>query len=409
MNRHRVLLHADWPILCQTRFPFGPDSALTLISTTQRLTKTMLHATRTGLANPLRCAFRAHSVPKRTFVSLRLPIQTVALRRQLGRRSASGSSGARSTTTIVALALGAVGLAGGWYYYSQQKASKDGTGAGLLSKPTESDFQKVYNQIAHRLVEVDEYDDGSYGPVLLRLAWHCSGTYDKETNTGGSDGATMRFAPEKDHGANAGLQAARNFLEPVKTANPWISYSDLYILGGVAAVQEMGGPVIPWRYGRSDKDAAFVTPDGRLPDGAKGADHLRAIFHRMGFDDREIVALSGAHALGRCHTDRSGFSGPWTFSPTMVTNDYYAILLNEKWGWKKWDGPAQYEDKSTKSRMMLPTDMALVKDKAFRHHVERYAKDNDVFFKEFAEVLRKLFELGTNLQADYMTLKPVHA
>lgn len=26
----------------------------------------------------------------------------------------------------------------------------------------------------------------------------------------------MRFAPESDHGANAGLRAARDFLEPVK-------------------------------------------------------------------------------------------------------------------------------------------------------------------------------------------------
>lgn len=37
------------------------------------------------------------------------------------------------------------------------------------------------------------YDDGSYGPVLVRLAWHASGTYDKETKTGGSNGATMRM------------------------------------------------------------------------------------------------------------------------------------------------------------------------------------------------------------------------
>ena len=40
--------------------------------------------------------------------------------------------------------------------------------------------------------------------------------FDKETGTGGSNGATMRFAPEGDHGANAGLKAARDFLEPVK-------------------------------------------------------------------------------------------------------------------------------------------------------------------------------------------------
>ena len=30
----------------------------------------------------------------------------------------------------------------------------------------------------------------------------------------------MRFAPEGDHGANAGLKAARDFLEPVKGTPP---------------------------------------------------------------------------------------------------------------------------------------------------------------------------------------------
>lgn len=65
-------------------------------------------------------------------------------------------------------------------------------------------------------MEKDDYDDGSYGPVLVRLAWHASGTYDAATGTGGSNGATMRFAPEGDHGANAGLKHARDFLEPVK-------------------------------------------------------------------------------------------------------------------------------------------------------------------------------------------------
>ena len=41
-------------------------------------------------------------------------------------------------------------------------------------------------------------------------------------------------------------------------------------------------------------------------------DHIRTIFHRMGFNDREIVALIGAHTLGSCHKDRSGYDGPWT-------------------------------------------------------------------------------------------------
>lgn len=156
----------------------------------------------------------------------------------------------------------------------------------------------------------------------------------------------------------------------------------------------MLGPQIPYRPGRVDRDMAACTPDGRLPDATQGSRHLRDIFGRMGFNDQEIVALSGAHALGRTHKDRSGFDGPWTFSPTVLTNDFYRLLLEEKWQWRKWEGPAQYEDKKTKSLMMLPTDMVLVQDKEFRKHTERYAKDNDAFFKDFAAVVLKLFELG---------------
>ncbi|KAH7339821.1 heme peroxidase [Rhizoctonia solani] len=236
--------------------------------------------------------------------------------------------------------------------------------------------------------------DGSYGPVLVRLAWHSSGTYDKDTKTGGSNYATMRFEPEALHGANNGLNIARAKMEEVKKEFPWISYGDLWTLGGVCALQEMDGPKIPWRPGRIDGFAKDVTPDGRLPDATQGSDHLRNIFYRMGFNDQEIVALSGAHALGRCHRDRSGFDGPWTFSPTTLTNEYYKLLLNEKWQWRKWDGPKQLEDKTTKSLMMLPTDMALVQDKKFKPWVQKYADDQDLFFKDFTEVIVRLFELG---------------
>ena len=106
------------------------------------------------------------------------------------------------------------------------------------------------------------------------------------------------------------------------------------------------------------------------------------IFYRMGFDDQEIVALSGAHALGRCHRDRSGYDGPWTFSPITLTNDYFKLLFSEKWAWKRWDGPKQLEDKKSKSLMMLPTDYVLVQDKSFKKYAKQYAESQDVFFKE---------------------------
>lgn len=109
--------------------------------------------------------------------------------------------------------------------------------------------------------------------------------------------------------------------------------------------------MVPWSSGRVDAiDASAVTPDGRLPNAETpptGADpndavHLRSIFYRMGFNDQEIVALSGAHALGRCHPTASGFDGPWTPTPTTFNNSYFTLLLNLKWIPKEWDGPFQY-------------------------------------------------------------------
>jgi cytochrome c peroxidase len=135
--------------------------------------------------------------------------------RQQGRRFYSSEPlEKKASSSKILLLLGAAGAGGlGYYYYT---ASGAPSAAAKIVNPTKDDYQKVYNEIAARLEEKDDYDDGSFGPVLLRLAWHASGTYDKVTGTGGSNGSTMRFAPESDHGANAGLVAARSFLEPVK-------------------------------------------------------------------------------------------------------------------------------------------------------------------------------------------------
>jgi cytochrome c peroxidase len=145
---------------------------------------------------------------------------------QSSRRGYSSGAGPSPTKPRNAIYLGAAAVAvagaGTFYYFNKNDVDNSHLTKGGsvetkgIFKPTQSDYQKVYDKIARLLVEKDEYDDGSYGPVLVRLAWHASGTYDVATGTGGSNGATMRFAPESDHGANAGLKHARDFLEPVK-------------------------------------------------------------------------------------------------------------------------------------------------------------------------------------------------
>jgi cytochrome c peroxidase len=286
--------------------------------------------------------------------------------------------------------------------------------AAVLLQPDDTFAKEAVDlgKVREAIVEVIESDaekrgDGTslYG-TLIRLSWHCSGTYSKHDGTGGSQGACMRFEPEASWGANAGLKAvAQPALEPVKAKFPELTYADLFTYAGVVAVEETGGPKIPFSLGRSDAPNGEPSPpDGRLPDADKGSristvQHLRDIFHRMGLNDQEIVALSGAHAMGRCHTDRSGYWGPWTNAENTFSNEYFRLLVEERWSpkvthnGKPWTGPDQYEDASG-NLMMLPSDMALLADPEFKKWVELYAKNEDRFFKDFAKAFSKLLELG---------------
>ena len=95
------------------------------------------------------------------------------------------------------------------------------------------DYAKVKADIIAAIEKDDEKrgNGTSIAPTLVRLAWHASGTYSIFDRTGGSNGATMRFSPECNWGANAGLKIARDFLEPIKKKYG-ITYADLWTLAG---------------------------------------------------------------------------------------------------------------------------------------------------------------------------------
>lgn len=212
-------------------------------------------------------------------------------------------------------------------------------------------------------------------PIMLRLAWHDAGTYDAKTKTGGPNGS-IRNEEEYSHGSNSGLKKAIDWCEEVKSKHPKITYADLYQLAGVVAVEVTGVPTISFVPGR--KDSNVCPKEGRLPDAKQGAPHLKDIFYRMGLSDKDIVALSGGHTLGRAHPERSGFDGPWTKEPLKFDNSYFVELLEGE----------------SEGLLQLPTDKALLDDPKFRHYVELYAKDEDAFFRDYAESHKKLSELG---------------
>ena len=108
-------------------------------------------------------------------------------------------------------------------------------------------------------------------PILIRLAWHDSGSYsadvkDQPWPKPGGATASIRFRPELGYGANNGLDIALGLLQPIKDAFPSMSWADVIQLASVVAVEHAGGPHIPLRLGRMDAASPEdCTPDGRLP------------------------------------------------------------------------------------------------------------------------------------------------
>ncbi|KAJ8479097.1 hypothetical protein OPV22_022824 [Ensete ventricosum] len=237
-------------------------------------------------------------------------------------------------------------------------------------------------------------------PILVRLGWHDAGTYDKNIaewpKRGGANGS-LRFEIELKHAANAGLVNALKLLQSIKDKYSSITYADLFQLASATAIEEAGGPKIPMKYGRVDVSGPEQCPEeGRLPDAGppSPAGHLRNVFYRMGLDDKEIVALSGAHTLGRSRPERSG----WGKAETKYTKDGPGAPGGQSWTvqWLKFDNSYFRDIKEGKDEdlLILPTDAVLFEDSQFKVYAEKYAEDEDAFFEDYAEAHAKLSDLG---------------
>jgi catalase-peroxidase len=183
-------------------------------------------------------------------------------------------------------------------------------------------------------------DYGHYGPLFIRMTWHAAGTYRIADGRGGGGDGAQRFAPLNSWPDNANLDRARRLLWPVKQKyGQQVSWADLLVFAGNAAMESMGFTTFGFGFGRPDvwepeeifwgpedtwlgderysgeRELAhpfgavqmgliYVNPEGPNgnPDPVASAHDIRETFARMAMDDVETVALIvGGHTFGKCH------------------------------------------------------------------------------------------------------------
>lgn len=261
-----------------------------------------------------------------------------------------------------------------------------------------------------------EADDGNYGPFLIRLAWHCAGTYRRTDGRGGCDGARIRFDVERSWDDNAGLIpgphnqdpktiTALELLAPTKYKyGNALSWGDLIVLAGSTAIEEMGGPKMDFCGGRVDAYEGYSIEELNVEliyvnAGNTSPPDVREKFDKMDMNDQETVALiGGGHAFGRCHASRSGFDGAWTTNPSLFSNQYFTLLMDRVYE-ESMVIPGQYETHiGGKQYIMLHADVVLLDDPIYSQWVETYADDEDLLFDHFKAAWEKLMNRDMGLR-----------
>ena len=244
------------------------------------------------------------------------------------------------------------------------------------------DFDALKQDLYDLMTDSNDWwpaDYGHYGPFFVRLTWHAAGTYRIGDGRGGAGTGAQRFSPLNSWPDNGNLDKARRLLWPIKQKyGKQLSWADLLVLAGNAAIESMGGKTFGFGGGREDiwhpeediywgpeeemlgnnryvgerllnnplaavqMGLIYVNPQG--PDGNRdpkaSAHEIRTTFSRMAMNDYETVALiAGGHTFGKNHG--AGDAGLVGVGPED------APMEQQQFGWKNGYGKGMGRDTIT--------------------------------------------------------------
>ena len=252
-------------------------------------------------------------------------------------------------------------------------------------------------------------DSGLSISELVSTAWASASTFRGSDKRGGSNGARIRLAPQKDWDVNqparlnkviAALETVQAEFNGAQGDGKQVSLADLIVLGGSAAVEaaakKAGNDVkVPFTPGRVDAsqeqtDAASFGPMEPITDGFRNyAQHKYTTpVEKLLVDRAQLLSLTapemtvlvgGLRVLNANHAKSQ--HGVFTDRPETLTNDFFVNLLdmgNEVKATSETEDAFEIRDRATGDVMWTGTrvDMVFGSHSQLRALSEVYATDD---------------------------------
>ncbi|PWD41747.1 catalase/peroxidase HPI [Gordonia paraffinivorans] len=260
---------------------------------------------------------------------------------------------------------------------------------------------------------------------LVKTAWAAASSFRGSDFRGGANGGRLRLQPQASWAANEPDQLAGTveILEGIAAsftgeAGATISFADLVVLGGVAAVEKAARAAgvditVPFAPGRTDvaqEDVdveSFVYLESRA-DGFRNhvGEGLAQPAEFELIDKANLLTLSapemtvlvgGMRVLGATFGDSE--LGVLTDRPGTLTNDYFVNLLDMSTAWSKTDDADVFvgTDRATGEQVWTGSrvDLAFASNSQLRALAEVYASDDATtkFVRDFVAAWDKVMNL----------------
>lgn len=263
---------------------------------------------------------------------------------------------------------------------------------------------------------------------LVRAAWASASTYRNTDLRGGTNGARVVLAPQKDWSINnpdeinkvhMHLSELQKSFNDSASNNKKVSLADLIVLGGATAIEKasMDAGVqinVDFNPGRTDAtqemtdvmSVEFLKPEAdgfrNYFESGNSRSPVEMLIEKAAMMDLSVpemtVLVGGMRALD-ANVDGASY-GVLTDKPGTLSNDFFVNLLDMATTWKKSSTDGIYEGHDRVSGEMkytaTPVDLIFGSNTELRAVAEVYAFNGskEKFAKDFAAAWTKVMNLG---------------